>query len=241
MEEKLRSILKRIHWSSLLRAVVFAAAWLYLPLWLFILIALYLYFIPVPQSGTVAGPFLVLLLLVLLEPPSILFAIVFGFVFFYILLIKDLILIDRKAAYEVTILFLVFLLFRDFYLREGGAVNAFSLLYSFFTALLVGFLLSNFIRVFKSHGTQGVWGRFFLRRTAIWLSTILIWQFLVAGLFLPVDFVYQALAAFLAAIVIVDLVPQYLFGESSRSKVLVTTSVVFVLFVLVLGSARWGL
>ena len=236
MEEKLRSILKQIRWSLFLKAVIFAAAWLFLPFWLFLLVALYLYFIPVPQSGTIAGPFLVLLLLMFLEPAGLLFAVIFGLVFFYVLLIKDLVLIDRKSAYEITILFLAFLLFRDFYERQGGTSTDASLFYSSIAALLVGFLISNFIRCF-SGGEQ----RPPLHKAAIWLSTLVIWQFLIAGLFLPVDFVYQTIITFIGSIFVIDLVPQYLFGESSRTKVLVTSSIVFVLFALILGSARWGL
>jgi hypothetical protein len=245
MAERLKSISRQIHWSLLLKAAVFAAAWLVFPFWLFLLVALYLYFIPIPQSRTVAGPFLVLLLLAFLEPTSPLVALILGAAFFYILLIKDLILIDRKSAYEVTILFLIFLLFLGFYERAGGGLDALSLFYSFCAALIAGYLLRSFIRFsmptsISAMGTST--GTFpAIVRPATWLGTLLMWQFLIAGLFLPVDFVYQTVIAFLGAIFVIDLIPQYLFGELSREKVLATVSVIFVLFVLVLGSARWGL
>ena len=164
-----------------------------------------------------------LLLLTFLEPAGLLFAVIFGLVFFYVLLIKDLVLIDRKSAYEITIFFLAFLLFLDFYERQGGSINDASLFYSFIAALLVGFLIWNFIRCF-SGGEQ----RPPLHKAAIWLSTLVIWQFLIVGLFLPVDFVYQTIITFIGSIFVIDLVPQYLFGESSRTKVLVTLSIVFV-------------
>jgi hypothetical protein len=238
MVEKLRSISKRIHWSSLLKALVFAAAWFLFPLWLFVLVALYLYFVPLSQSGAAIAPFFVLLVLMVIEPIGLFFAVIFGVVFFYVLLIKDLMLIDRKTAYEVTILFLAFLLFRDFYEKYGSSLDATSLAYSLGVALLVAALVSSFIRHFGSPGKEGT---FTPRRIAVWLSTVLVWQFLLVGLFLPVDFIYQTVIVFLGSIFVIDLVPQYIFGEASRAKVLVTASVVFALFVLVLGSARWGL
>lgn len=235
MAGKLKSISKRIHWSLLLKAVVFAIAWFLFPFWLFFLIALYLYFVPIAQSGTVVGPFLVLILLTFLEPTSALFALVFGVVFFYILLIKDLILIDRKSVYEVIVLFLSFLLLLGFYKDEGGSLSVSSLLYSLCGAVIVGYLISGFLRFSLDRPITA------LARSAVWLSTALIWQFIIAGLYLPVDFVYQTVAAFLGVTLIIDLVPQYLFGESSREKILTTLSVIFVLFVFILGSARWGL
>jgi len=248
MAEKLKSISRQIHWSLLLKAAVFVAAWLIFPFWLFLLIALYLYFVPSPQSGTVAGPFLVLLLLAFLEPSSPLVALIFGSVFFYILLIKELILIDRKSAYEVTILFLIFLLFLGFYERVGGSLGVLSLFYALCGALIVGFLTWSYIRFGTpkygiSEGAVAMDPSNLPPRakTAIALSIILMWQFLIVALFLPVDFVYQTVVAFLGAILIIDLVPPYIFGESSREKVLATASVVFILFVFVLGSARWGL
>ncbi len=235
MVEKLKSILSQTHWSLLLKGFVFAAAWFLFPFWLFLLIALYLYFVPVPQSRTVAGPFLVLLLLTFLEPVSLLVALIFAAIFFYILLIKELILIDRKSAYEITILSLIFLLFLGFFERMGGSINLSSLFYSLAGAVIAGFLVREFIRFGVPSGREA------LARPVVLLSTVLMWQFLVVALFLPVDFVYQTVVAFLGAIFLIDLVPAHLFGESSREKVLATMSVIFVLFVFVLGSARWGL
>jgi len=238
--EKLKSILRQTRWSLLLKAAIFAAAWYFIPsFWVFLIVALYAYFVPMPQSRTVAAPFFVLLLLAYLEPVGISFALVFGVAFFYLLLIKELVLIDRKSAHEVVILLLGFILIRDFYAKEGGAMNLLPFFYSFCTALIIGFMLSDFVRF------QGVEAQpqpdSELRRPAVWLSTLIIWQFIIVGLFLPVDFIYQAVIVFLGIIPIIDFVPQYLFGDLSREKILTTASVVFSLFVFVLGSARWGL
>lgn len=254
MAEKLKSISKRIHWFLLLKGVIFAAAWFffgsYSPSFLiFAIVALYLYFSPLAQSSTVAAPFLVLMLLTFLEPVNLLLAFIFGIVFFYILLVKELILIDRKSAYEVTVLSLMFLLLLGFYERFGGSLDILSLYYSLCGAAIMGFLTWSFIRFgYPTAEPSGVldvaegYGNLpALSRISVVLSVVLMWQFLLVALFLPVDFVYQTIIAFLGVIFIIDLVPQYLFGESSREKVLATLSVIFVLFVFVLGSARWGL
>ncbi|HVM76788.1 MAG TPA: hypothetical protein VMU07_01405 [Candidatus Paceibacterota bacterium] len=236
MAERLKSILRQTRWSLLIKAVIFAGAWLVLPFWLFLLVALYAYFVPVPQSRVVAGPFLVLLLLIALEPKSLVFAAIFGAIFFYMLLIKEFVLIDRKSAHEVIVLVLSFFLIRDFYIRQGGAMTGWSFFYSFCVALILGLMISNYIRFGgTSEPNTGV------KRMAVWLSTLLIWQLIIVGLFLPVDFIYQSVIVFLGVIPLIDLVPQYLFGDATRQKSLIAASVIFVLFVLVLGSARWGL
>ncbi len=243
MAETLKSISRQIHWSSLLRAVIFAFAWLIVPFWFFALIALYLYFVPVPGSKTVAWPFLILLILMFFEPAGFAFALLFGATFFYILLIKELVLIDRESAYEVAVLFLAFLACRDLYLHEGGAINIGSLTFAFFAALLIGRLLASFIKFGTAPqlDTEPTLERRHVRRTAVWISTLIAWQMLIVGLFLPVDFVYQAVAAFLGIALLFDLVPQYLVGKLSSEKTLITASIIFALFVIVIGSARWVL
>src|SRR5579863_4846301 len=104
MGEGLKSILKRISWSSLLKAVIFAAAWWLLPFWLFLLIALYLYYVPLAGSYGASAPFWTLMLIGLLEPSNLFTALIFGAVFYFILLIKDLLIIDRRMAYEIVVL-----------------------------------------------------------------------------------------------------------------------------------------
>src|ERR1700735_5015882 len=116
MEEKLKSISKQIHWSLLAKAAIFALGWFFLPFWLFLLLALYLYFFPFFQSRKLLGaPFLGLLALTFIGPASFFMAIVFGLLFYYLLLIKDLVLIDRKAAYELFAFVLLFFFLRSFY------------------------------------------------------------------------------------------------------------------------------
>jgi len=67
------------------------------------------------------------------------------------------------------------------------------------------------------------------------------WQLFLVGLFLPLNFLYQSAIVFLVAAILIDLVPQYIFGQLSRTKVLATGTVLFALLVIVLASARWTL
>lgn len=232
MAERLKSISRRIHWSSVLKAVIFALAWIWLPLWLFLLVALYLYFVPWFHAGKLAVPFFVLLLLAYLEAPGIAFALVFAVVFYAILLIKDLIVIDRRSAHEFLVLVLTFLLLRDFYLRFDGGIGGMALLCAFLTAAVLALLLKNLVSALS----QDAAARPAVQRPALWLSFLILAQVLIAGLFLPVDFISQSLVVFLIAVLFADLLPEYLSAGLTRTKILTTSMTVFSLLVIVLVS-----
>jgi hypothetical protein len=236
MAEKLRSISKRIHWSLLLRAAVFGVAWFLLPFWLFFFVALYLYFVPLFQAGKLAMPFFVLLILTYIQAPDPLFIIVFGAIFYLLLLIKDLLLIDRRSAYELLVLMLTFLFLRNFYMAFPQGINGAALWYALLIAVFSALLIRSFVRSFRNEQTPHA-----SERLALWLAFLFIWQMAIVGLFLPLDFVYQTIIVFLAVILAVDLIPDYLAGALARTKTLTTVTAVLVLFALVLSSARWGL
>jgi hypothetical protein len=173
-------------------------------------------------------PFFALILLCLVQPQDILFALIFGAIFFYILLIKDFLLIDRKSAYEVLVFSLSFLLLRSFYEQVGAGITGLSLFYSFFVAIIIVFLARSF---WQSRGTNIVH----------WLLLLTTWQLMIAGLFLPVDYAYQTGIIFLGLIVPIDLISRYLSGDVMPKKIFAVSSVVFAALVIVLASARWGL
>jgi hypothetical protein len=241
MVEKLRSILRQISWSSVLKAVIFAVAWWALPFWLFLLIALYLYFVPMTGAHKVSAPFFVLLLITLLQKPSIISAVIFGVVFYFIILVKDLIIIDRRSAYEILMLVLSYLLVRGFFLNVGGSFGWWSLTDSAVAAAAVSALVGNFVKNFSVVPEDSVRDARSFRRMLGWMTFLLTWQLLIVGLFLPLNFLYQSAIIFLVAVIILDLVPQYVFGELTRVKVLATGTVLFALLVIVLSSARWTL
>jgi hypothetical protein len=225
MAEKLKSILKQTHWSLVIKAVVFGVAWFFLPFWLFLLVALYLYFVPFFQSHRLFWPFFALLILTFVEPANFLFLIVFAGLFYYLLLIKDLLLIDRRFAHELLVLVLSFLLVHDFYERFRWVIGGTALAYSLLLAILVVLMAKGFME--KAN------------RLLLWLFFVLAWQFIVLGLFIPIDFIYQSLIVFIALFTLIDIISSYAFGSISRHKILATSLSASILLVIVLASASW--
>jgi len=213
-----------------------------LPFWVFLIIALYLYFVPIGGAGKVSAPFFVLLLISLFEEQGIIGAIIFAAIFYFIILIRDLIIIDRRSAYEVLVLALSYLLLRNFFLTAGGSFNVWSLIYSMIVACAVSAMVASFIKNFSAapEATDTSEFRSF-RRMLGWMIFFITWQLLIVGLFLPLDFLYQSSVVFLVAVILIDLVPQYVFGELTRAKVLATGSILFSLLTIVAASARWTL
>ncbi len=237
MAEKLRSILKQIHWSLVVKAVIFALAWLWLPAWAFVLIAIALYFIPFFQAGKLAIPFFTLLLLALFQEPGTLFAVAFAALFYTILLIKDLLLIDRRSAYELVMLGLIFLVLRSFYVHFNEGITESALFFAFLAAILLALLVRGLVNAFE----EGALVKGSVPQVAIWLSALLFIEMIVVGLFLPLDFVYQSVIVFLVAVLVADLIPHYLLGTLTRTKILTAGTTIFALLVILISSARWGL
>jgi len=208
----------------------------------FLLVALYLYFVPFTGAEKVSVPFFVLLLISFLQGNSILAAVIFGAIFYFIILIKDLLIIDRRSAYDILVLVLSYLLIRNFFLRVGGSLEGWTVVYSLVAAGAVSGMVTSFIKNFSTAWTEAdsPEARSF-RRMLGWMTFLLMWQLLLVGLFLPLDFLYQSAIIFLVAVIMIDLLPQYIFGELSRTKVLVTGMVLFALVTIVATSARWVL
>jgi hypothetical protein len=236
--------------GSIVRAAVFAVAWALLPFWLFAIVALYLFFVPPSQAKSVFVPFIVLLVLAALTPQGFSAAAIFGLIFWYIILIKELYVIDRRTAYEVLVLALIFLLFRVFYGKEGGAfAGAAPFLFAMLTAIAAGVLFGSFIAHFsEAHSLTGPDAdphpaeHRLRRRIGAAAASFIMFEFLLVGLFMPLDFIYQASIAFILSAFVIDFGGRYLLtGKVDRSELLVVSSAVFALLVIVLGSARWGL
>lgn len=247
MAAGLKSIAKRISWSSLLRAAVFAVAWWIAPFWLFLIIALYLYYVPIAGAGKVSAPFWVLVVLACFEPQGWLFALILGAVFYFILLIKDLLIIDRRTAYEVLVFILSYLMMRGFYLDFGGqGFGGWALLGAMGVAVVLALLFRSFIKNFLPDDDPAipaapVLPSYALRRAIGWIMFILLWQILIVGLFLPLNFFYQAAIAFLLSTALMSIVSQRAFGELTRARAFATSMVVFIFLTVILASAQWAL
>jgi hypothetical protein len=255
MAEKLKSISRRIHWSLLVKAAAFGVAWFFFPFWFFLIIALYLYLIPLFQSRALFVPFAALLVLAYAQPPGLLFAGALAILFYWLLLIKDLIVIDRRTAYEILVIALSFFLLRDFYRSFGAAGlvgSTAALCYAFLAAGILGVMVSSFIGAFSAalpldlpaalpaeSDQQGA-GRG-KARIAGWLVFLISWQFIILGLALPLDFIYQSVIVFLVVAFAMDLISGHSFGVLSRQMLITASTTIFAVLAIVLTAARWGL
>lgn len=228
--------------GPIIRALVFALAWAVLPFWLFLLVALYLFFVPLSQAGSVVMPFFALMVLTLLQPVGWPMAVIFGLIFWYILLIKEFYIVDRKSAYEALVLVLGYFLFRIFYANFDGGFGGGAAFFALPIAALVSLLFLSFMKNFGEEVSIVHNAGDSLRRVTGFAMFVVTFELLLLGLFLPLDFIYQSSIVFILAALFMEFTSKYLFyGTLSRRRVLMVSSVAFVLFALLLGSARWGL
>ena len=212
MAEKLKSTLKRIHLSLprkslqglILKSAIFALAWLIAPWWLFFLVAFFCYFIPFFQSGKTSILFFCLLILTIVQIPSFLFALVFGIIFYYILLVKDLLIINRRSAYEILVLSLSFFLIRDFFVGNSGFHGS-VFFWAFWCAVAIGLLVHGMTRFFSAD----IPGKRTITPLLPWLIILLSWQCILVGFFLPLNFMYQSIIVFVAVTFFCELVAGY--------------------------------
>ena len=238
MAAKLTSISKQIHWSSLIRAVVFAVAWWYLPTWLFILVACVIYFVPPFEARNNLPAFLVLLGISLATARMVLMATIIAALCYYLLLIKDFLVVDRKSARTILAMALSFFLFREFFLSWHAGLSTDSLVWAWILAIAFGMLVNGVIVPRRGKEINDESDRH-PRRAAVLVSSLAMFEILVACLFLPADFTYQSIIAFLAAALILDLVPAYFFRELEPRRIRVTAATTLALFIIVLASAKW--
>jgi len=237
MAAKLTSISKQIHWSLLIRAVIFAVAWWYLPAWLFAIVACGIYFVPSFDSKKNLPAFLALLGVSLATTPTVLMAVIYAALCYYLLLIKDFYVIDRKSARAMLAMALSFFVFRQFFFSWQSGLSAGSLAWAWIVAFVFGVLVNGVIMARRGIEVDDKEGRR-PRRTAVGVATMLIFEVLVICLFLPVDFVYQSIIAFLVAALLLDFVPAYFFRELDARRIRTTAMGLAALLIVVLASAK---
>jgi hypothetical protein len=238
MEEKLRSILRRIHWSLTLKAIIFATSWFLLPAWLFFIVALYMYVVPRFRSMTFIFPFAVLMFFAISEAPSLLGALLFSVLFYLLLGVKELGFIDKRTPYEALILSLSFLAYTQFFSRfvAWGSIGVF--FYAFAVSFMFFLLCRGFLRYAVFNKEDGATRRGLLGAGII---AFFVWELLLTVVFLPLNFLYQSALLFIITAVLFDLVLDYATSELVRGKLLINFSVFFTFLVIILGSVRWAL
>lgn len=218
----------------ILKAVIFGISWLILPWWISFLVAIYFYFFPIFHPDKLLAPFLAFLFLTVIQKPDILFAIVFSIVFYYILLIKDLLVINRKFAMETLVLSISFFLIRDFFMNYG--IEKWNLILSFFFSVIIGLLVRNMISFFKEYNIER---KDNLSRIIPWIMFFLSWELIIVGIFIPINFIYQSIIVFIGFTFFYELIMGYFWNELSRERIFIISSVFFSLMVLFLVSAPW--
>ena len=191
MAVKLRSILRSIPWFLIFKAAVFGAAWLFLPFWLFLLIALYLYFFPPFQIFSLGLPFLFTIASAAVFERGLVMGAFLGLIFYLILGIKDLVFIKRVPAYKVMTVALIFLITSGFFHRFSNWGSLSVTFWSFVFAAIFFLLIKNLVnyeefsslRTFRAGRSEKLLGFGILGLLGLELAFLL--------LFLPFSFYYQ--------------------------------------------------
>ena len=219
----------------LLKAGILSAGWLLLPFWLFVVLALGFYFIPLFQPFRLWLPYLAALFLSGIISPNIWTAALLGILFFLILGIKDLILISRFSAYETLVYLLLFVIFLNYFSRFGNMDTLAGILW----ALAIAFLSFFLLRGFKTWSGSGEPGR--REGLAAGLIALLVWQVILAALFLPLNFFYQTAITLLTTVILAGLFIKYKEDKLDQQTLLMGFSMFFALLAFVLASNQWGL
>lgn len=245
MAERLRSILKRGHWSLALKGLAFGASWLLLPGWLFLLASLALYLKPLFQPGKLARSFIVLLavsfaardLAPILEPLfagiSYLFALYLAGLFFILMGIKDLAFTHRLNRYLLLYagLFLAVLALAFWYAYPLQPLRlvVVSLLFVAASALL----FREFLGLMPGGRER--------RRLLVWMLTLLAFEFFWAVGLLPVGFLMQAALLLLFVVLGTDLLREHLEGTLTRGYTLRVVTVLVFVSLGIFAASRWEL
>ncbi|MDO8536749.1 MAG: hypothetical protein Q7R94_00695 [bacterium] len=253
MVEKLKSILKPIHWSLVLKSAAFGASWFFLPLWAFLVLAFYFYFIPLFKPLELSPPFFLTIFFAAIEPANVWLAIFFAVIFYLILGVKDLIFINRKSSYEVLALLLLFLTFIKFFSHFDSWDGNSAFFGAFFVSLVFFLLAEGFLRYGSSpefsSGEMDVENKLPLERLvkikfakiAAGIMAFCIYALILVLLFLPMNFLYQSALLLVVAAILFEFLIDYGQGTLVRKKLISGLSIFFVFLVIILESAQWTL
>lgn len=246
MATKLRSILRQIPWSLLVKAFLFALGWVVLPFWLFVVLAFGLYFFPFFNVRPLFFPFLYAVFLAGVAPLSFWLAMILGASLFLILGIKEYLFIHRDAAYEVLILILLFASFVTLFARFPSWEHTVLLLALFLVCLTFFFFVNGFLHyvlkredpeAYRLPGSSSTMQLTIL----VGVATFLLWQISLGIIFLPISSFFQSALAFFTAVVFVELLLGYFRNALDRKVIYMNFALFFLLAVFIFASNEWGL
>lgn len=213
----------------LVRSAIAALLWLYAPSWVFVLFAFYFYFNPFFQPWKILASFLVFLALTLLAPSFSGFwwygeALLVGAAFYLILGVKDLVIVDRQAAYQILRTGLLLVIFTLFF-WWGQSQDA-----SFLWRLLLLFASLFFLyREYFSSVLEQESSRTFLAA----FSTLFLFETAWILSWLPIGFLNATAITILAAFMLNDFILHHYKRNLSR-KILLTNFTVFLFSLLII-------
>lgn len=236
---ELTSIAKRIHWPLLIKAAAFGFSWFLLPFWLFLAIGIYFYFMPLFRPKDLAFPFAALIFFAYTEERSLLLAILFAALFYLIIGVKDLILINRQSAKEILALLFALFLAVKFFSSADNWSGLSVLGYSFVASVFVFFLAKLFIRSDSASGNDEMAGK--KTTIALLAASFFIWQLFLSLVYLPLNFLYQSAIFIVTATIFLELISDHIRSALTKRKILLQFSIFLVFAATILVSAQWAL
>jgi hypothetical protein len=234
MVVKLKSTLKQIHWSLAAKTGIFGLGLIYLPYWIFVALALALYFYPPFHSGKFLFPFAVAIFFSLSMPKEYPIAILMSAIFLLILGIKDLVIVNRIRSYGFMVsLIAIFACWWFFYIfGNGGAIAS---VQSLALAVIAFLLVKGFIdySYFDSNSNESK--SKYRSYTIVLLGSLVISELSGVLTLIPLSFHYQSVFLATASIVLFWIIIDYLEYRLTRKKILAGFSVVFSLLGIMLA------
>ena len=224
----------------LLKAAFLAVLWRVVPFWLFLLVALWLYLSPLFRPLEMGLPFLLTLCFAGILPANFWSTAFLGTLFFLILGIKDLILVERENAYRVLLFLLFFLIFLNFFSEFNTFERSTALLSLFAIVVLTFLLLHGFVR-YSRLGSARVGAPRRREKLALGLLAFLVGEIGMALLFVPLNAFYQAALLFLSTVIGTEMMVDRLEERLDHDRILVRFSLFFIFVVCILAANQWGL
>lgn len=244
MVGKLKSALKRIHWSLACRASAATVIWWALPPAWFVGGAVLLYFYPDWRITKGTLPFSLAVLFAIASPPGVsssplytaLYALFLGVLFYVALGVRGLAFIDRPTAYETLSLLAVFgLSLKLVNLIDPWDGPLAPMVAGFFG--IAAMLLARGFSAYVAHREPlGASGR---NALAALLLGVLVFQAILGILFVPLPPSHKSALAFLFVGVLVESIYGHIAGVLSRRRLLLDVSVFLIFFSIIVGSAPW--
>lgn len=215
----------------------------FFPVLVFVLAAVFIYFLPVLNWRRLFASFFILLILslafILYSAPlishfSLLIAVIFGFVFFLILGIKNLIFVERSAFYYLLNNLLFFLAFL-FFFSQWSLVDGPWFIVRYLSMFAVVFFLKKEFLAFLVLESPG--RRLLISAGFAFIVLQLVW----AISYLPIGFLNSAALALPLVFVLGDFTIHHFGGSLNRRVVLRNATILIAIIIVISAVSRWGL